>query len=256
MPPKSKEPAKVPAVELTPDAPQGIPLTIGGPDELDVTDPPALSPEMQALQDSNEDLKKRLDDAAARETAQMSRLDQLLAAPAATPNVPLQVAPAVPLADLPDQTLNPIEFNKALNDRITTAAQAAAVPIQTASTQQQKIGELRSTFQARHPKLMEFSDLVEGEMKRRAVEAASAGRDPEAMMFTDVPKFVDEVAKAVETRLEGIRGPEAPKVEKPARDVELLGGGPVTPDPGKKIEKKPMGMIEQLKKAQRDSGMM
>lgn len=228
---------------------------------------PEPSPEMDALKATVATLEASVADGKEREDRLARMQEQFLMRPAAPASVaPVAPAPpAVTFENMPDPSLEPEKFATEMATRTTAlatqAADAAAAariaPAASAMDVQQKVADLRTRFASSFPDLANYGDLVEAEIAKRAREAGARGMDVETMVFGNPDLFVKDVGAAVTARLDGIRKPEekpGEEEEEGHRDVDLAGGGGSATPAAKSAANTPPDFMQQLAKAQRDSG--
>ncbi len=249
-----KKPTK-PAPDGT-DAMMAIPQTIGAapnpnPEPEPEPDPPEFTEEHRTKLAAYDDLVKKSEAQDTQMARMQQTVDQLLATRLSGDGV--GVAPVAVAPEPPDPMQDPEGFRKAVIAEATSAAAASIQPAQVAMTRENKLNDLKVRFKSAFPDLNDYEDLLDGEVIRRAKDAARRRMDPEAMMFTDPDAFVREVGTVVTARIEAIRGEKKDPNEEDEEDraVGIPGGGLSKAPKGKAVPK-PKGFIEQLKDMQRD----
>lgn len=223
------------------------------------------NPEMEAMQAKLDAMEVAVSEGKDREERFARMQEQFMSRPAAAPLAPVAPAPPeVSFKDMPDPSLEPERFASEMAARTTAlatqaaerAANARIAPAASAMDVQQKLADLKTRFTSAWPDLKDYGDLVDAEIGRRSRDAAARGMDVEAMVLGNPDGFVKDVGTAVTARLTELRGPATKEDsgDGSGRDVALVGGGPTPGGGGKKTKAEPADFMQQLAKAQRDSG--
>lgn len=235
-----------------------FPQTIGGPD-LEGTDdnlPPEGDSSQDASQGENPEFAQLRADFEAQRNLVTSLLQSRTAQPEPAPEPEIQM-PA--FDDLPDPVERPEEYRQAVRDRMTQTAAAMERRIQrtiTEATQQQRqaanVDRLWSTFRSTH------GDLAKREMLAQAAAAAEFNalrargvQDVLGAALSDERGFVDRIAARMRSELGMDAAPAL------ARRTQGVAGGsrPAGGTPRQNGDK-PIGFVQQLRKAQLDSGLI
>jgi hypothetical protein len=165
--------------------------------------------------------------------------------------------PSVDFSGLPDPVEKPEEFQKTLQQRVGSALQNQQKQLQEywQQTSQKQFSEkehldrLWNKFQTEHSDLADKNALLQGTIATYKGELSQRGLDIQQEIYQNPDNFINEVARRMRAEL----GTPAPA---PVNRTGGLGGGTSYNGGGKGQDKKYPGFMEQLKKAQLDSGLV
>ena len=246
---------------------------IGEPDPVVTPTAPALSTDeqwQQRLEQQNQQWQQRFD-SLTQTLAMQQRFPQQ--PQSAQPAQPAQQPAAVTFADLPDAVQNPSEFNRVLGERLQQAFQASSQ--QSASAQAQlmdqqaranAINGVWSTIQSRHPDLAARAALVQGAAAVEFGALRAQGIDPVAIAQGNPESLVGRIVQRMQQELGMPTGqptqPAGYPMQQPmgypmqgaARTAGIATAS--TTMPTAPAAPQATGFIEQLRKAQLDSGLI
>lgn len=229
------------------------------------SEPPAEEP--AAKPDDVSELRERLErfEAKEREFSERERrmqetIDRLLTSQQA-PQRPAEPAQPeqVSFNDLPDPVDKPDEFKRTLGERIERAFAFRQQVQSQQQTRQQRLDAVWGQFQSKYPELARREALVNGVASLEANQLRARGVDPQDALLADPDGFMDRVARRMRQELgEGEPGSEPDGKQEPQRPATRTAGVSSGSQPrgGDKGAQKSPGFIEQLKRAQQDSGLI
>ncbi len=208
-----------------------------------------------------------LETSLAAQTAATEQLERIVGQigaiqPQAAAVAPAAVEPTIDLDGLPDPTENPKDYARQLNVRVQgvarESARTAAEQVTNNIKRESEITGMWQKIYAQNPELAEFSDITELEARQEIARLQARGIDPIQYFRANSDDFLTTVSANVNSRLDKIRGKkagDAPEANPIGRTVGL-GEGDAEPRKGvKKAASKRSSMIQEIKDAQRTSGL-
>lgn len=151
--------------------------------------------------------------------------------------------------DLPDPVEDRAGFNKALAEKFGTVTKAQQEQMMQQMQRQNAVNSLESRFKTKYSDLAGKSALMRAAVQEEADAMRADGLDPQQAAINDQDGFIEKVAKRMKREL----GQEGGKPRGRTRGVSAGSKGKTT---GKPAKEKPKGFLDQLKKAQLDSGLI
>jgi hypothetical protein len=188
------------------------------------------------------------------EQSQKERMALFTAAPVKTDTAPQAVE--LKLDDLPDPTLSPEAYSKALSERVagyvksTTAAEQARLNAERQGNN--RVEQLWSEFSTKHAEYAENQELAEFAALQVARELQGKGIDLERYMFQNRDAYFKDVV----TKMDKLVPKAEPEAEaEPERTAGIFGGleSGGAPARGRQPQRMP-DMVQDLQESQRKSG--
>lgn len=233
---------------------------IGEEPEPSAEEPSAKPDDVSELRERLERFEAKEREFSERERRMQETIDKLLTSQQAQqrPSQPSEPE-SISFNDLPDPVDNPAEFKRTLGERMQRMLASQQQAQSQQQTRQQRLDALWNQFQTRYPDLAKREALVNGVAALEANQLRSRGLDPQEALLVDPDGFMDRIARRMRQELgEGESGSEPDgkqEQQRPATRTAGVSGGS-QPRGGDKGAQKAPGFIEQLKRAQQDSGLI
>jgi hypothetical protein len=247
-----------PATPATPATPlpdgihQLIPHTIGAPETPATPEAPQLTPEQIAQQQRDQQFEALL-----QQNQQMMQLlmsQQRPQGPAAQP-APQPLQPFT-LDGIPDPVAAPKDFTAQLTQRIQQREQQLGQFLTHNITQQISRGAAMDSvfnrFQIQHSDLAKRSALLQGAAITEFQALQQQGIDPVAVAQQNPDSLVARIAARMQQELGIAAQPSSQPNASRATGLSSGSGAPASP----RTAPAPLGFVEQLNKARRESGLI
>lgn len=272
MPKPNEQPEQIIGGDPTDEGlPQPAFPNVGEPEESNPANEGDSSLE-EKLAEYQRKLEER-DTAMAEERRQWQQTIDKLLQGQTTAQPPKEQAPAAPegvsFEGLPDPVERPQEYQAELAKRVNDAMQKQAAHMQQLmqqGTQQfsqqmsekERLDALWEQFKTNYSDLADKQVLLNGAVAAEMQEMKARGLDPMQGIWANPDAFMKSVAGRMKKELGVTDDPGAGRETPPTTPnrTKGLGGGTTTSGAGKGKEKEPPGFLNQLKKAQMDSGLI
>lgn len=195
-----------------------------------------------------------------RERRMQETIDKLLTSQQAQQRPAQSSGPEqISFNDLPDPVDKPDEFKRTLGERMQRMLASQQQAQTQQQTRQQRLDAVWNQFQSKYPELSKREALVNGVAALEANQLRSRGLDPQEALLADPDGFMDRIARKMRQELgESEEGSDMSGQQEQQRQANRTAGvsGGSQPRGGGKGAQKSPGFIEQLKRAQQDSGLI